>query len=430
MLKILFFTILLWNYTFAAEELSARSEDVSTISDQEKIILSTLWTKAGHREELIEIDDAPKDQEIEPTPTPMPTPKKELSAGEKKIQEMLAKNKARLKEMREEEKQNESQSTDQSLQAQSKRKLLALKRQVKDTRKEWYELRNETLKKWAQARKTFLQKELPVFKEQTFSFESMAPILSKKQMSSKLKSIPKDEVVLAKNSLSLPIKSQGQRPTCAAFSAIRAIETVLVSNEQYLDLSEQYFYYASKPTCQSSPCNERGSWVIESLKTSQKSSRGNIPLEQSCPYNPSPVYGNETQIPLTSSCQQGSIKVSKFDLLNSLDQVVDHVKKGRPVIAGFRLTPNFYETEGLVTLADSNKVGKTDQHAGGHAVSIIGLMKLPESLTKSEGPLCFIIANSWGEGYGSGGYACLTYNWVQTYRVNNAFVSISSVRKY
>jgi hypothetical protein len=55
------------------------------------------------------------------------------------------------------------------------------------------------------------------------------------------------------------IRNQGPRPTCAAFAAVRAVEIKARMEGFGRDLSEQYFYYASKPECQDKPCSKPGS---------------------------------------------------------------------------------------------------------------------------------------------------------------------------
>lgn len=421
----------------------SRGED---LNEQEKIILSTLWLRSGHKEEwkeqevkkVIQDDRAPTPIVVNPSiipspvPTPLPTPtEKPMSAGQKKIQEMLAANKARLKQQREDERKAEDSKPNrpETLQQKVNNNLNQMKQKVQATRASWLEQRNQSWEKWKKARVQFLKNELPNLKEQTFNLGSDAPITSKKKFLKPLKVFPKEEVLLIKGSLNLPVRMQGQRPTCAAFSAIRAIESVLASNNQPLDLSEQYFYYASKPECQSSPCMTKGSWVNQSIEKSYRSATADIPTEQNCPYNPLPKPGNETQIPLTNQCQKGAVKVANYSKVQTMSEIVTSIQRGFPVIAGFKLSPNFYETEGLVTLSGSQLSGATDSHAGGHALVLIGMMKLPPDIQKLEGKFCFIASNSWGDGYGVGGYSCLSEKWVERYRVRNPFISISSVQR-
>ena len=68
-----------------------------------------------------------------------------------------------------------------------------------------------------------------------------------------------------------------------------------------------------------------------------------------------------------------------------------------------------------------------DSHSAGHALLLIGYMKLPKSMHDSEGDICFITANSWGEGWGRGGFGCLTENWIKNYRVDNAFIALNKI---
>ena len=105
------------------------------------------------------------------------------------------------------------------------------------------------------------------------------------------------------------------------------------------------------------------------------------------------------------------------------------LKRNEPVVAGFKLSSNFYENNGLITLMNSRSKGKLDEHANGHAVLLIGYIKLPPALEKrGEGKLCFVTANSWGEGWGQGGYACLTEAWVRQHRIKNAFMALNSAK--
>lgn len=92
-----------------------------------------------------------------------------------------------------------------------------------------------------------------------------------------------------------------------------------------------------------------------------------------------------------------------------------------------KLTPNFYINEGMVTMDDSEKNGSVDSHAMGHAYLAVGIMELPEKLHSKEGKFCLVVNNSWGKGWGAGGYACLTENWLLKFRLPSSFVAVSSV---
>ena len=68
---------------------------------------------------------------------------------------------------------------------------------------------------------------------------------------------------------------------------------------------------------------------------------------------------------------------------------------------------------------------RMDSHAVGHALLLIGYIKLPKIL--NEGEVCFVTANSWGEGWGTGGTSCLTEKWLLEQRKSNPFVVLEEV---
>src|SRR5690606_18445356 len=226
--------------------------------------------------------------------------------------------------------------------------------------------------------------------------------------------------------LGLPIRDQKFRPTCAAFAGVRLVEIMLAQNAKQQDLSEQYFYWASKDDCQARPCRTPGSWVGYGLEHSQNQPRQDIPLEKNCPYVSYTSDGNETQTPLKPSCQQGAVKVGDFKYHKTLDELMQALHDKRPVVASIKLTPNFYTSNSLILYRNRNVGGKMDAHAQGHAVTIVGYVKLPQVL--EEGSVCFLVANSWGEGWGKGGYSCISEKWLLNQRQSNPFVTLASIR--
>lgn len=223
-----------------------------------------------------------------------------------------------------------------------------------------------------------------------------------------------------------PIRDQQFRPTCASFAGIRAIEIKLSQLNKNWDLSEQYFYWASKDNCREKKCSRRGSWVGHGLKYSQGKNELDIPLEKNCPYFPISKPGNETQIPLNSGCRKGVVKVRDYILFQEIDEIVNQMDQGNPVIASVELTPNFYTSRSIVTFKNHLIGKKMDSHSSGHALILVGYLKLPQVL--NEGRVCFIAANSWGEGWGKGGHSCLTEKWLFNQKQINPFVSVDKIK--
>lgn len=234
------------------------------------------------------------------------------------------------------------------------------------------------------------------------------------------------ELSFIEEAFRFPVRDQGRRPTCAAFAAVRAIEIMSHAIGSKNDYSEQWFYYASKPECQTSPCNRPGSWPRQALLNSKRGGSFDIPLEKDCPYQETKESGNETQIPLKSSCEKGEAKVGNFSLVTNRHEIQQRIKAGQPVIAGFKLSEDFFLNTGFVFDDPKAKMGK-GMHAQGHAILLVGVMELPKSLQKSQGKYCTLIANSWGEGWGRGGHACISDRWFDRYRYDMPFIALESV---
>ncbi len=214
----------------------------------------------------------------------------------------------------------------------------------------------------------------------------------------------------------IPVRNQGSRGTCAAFTGIGQIEYSVLS--QYpdvptIDLSEQRFYYNSKPECQASGCTsaDAGSWHGVGYDASVAASTFDIPLEADCPYNDRQIPDNEVQIPQAPGCENGAVRIVEYELVLQPSEIIDVLEnQGVPVPFASPLSDNYFNNNGLITLAEAGSAG-SGIHAGGHAYLIVGYKLLPSM--PEEGGMCFVIKNSWGSGWGAGGFSCITLAWMQ-----------------
>lgn len=344
---------------------------------------------------------------------------KELSRGQMAVEAAKARNRETLARKRGEEmKAAEADMTKDAFASD----LAKMKAEDKKIRDGWKKEVKDQLRTWQREQKIFLGK-IKVYKEATFAIPVKEEKITEKPV------LPRDipEVHIVHSSFHIPVKDQEGRATCAAFTGVRAMEILLAQNNEERDLSEEYFYWASKPECQKSACSKKGSWVTRGYDFSMNKPVVDIPLEKNCPYETKQNKTNETNVPLKPSCQDGVVKVAKYEQIKTLAEVIDRLKKNMPVIMSSRLTPNFYLNEGMVTMEDSEKNGGVDSHAMGHAYLAVGIMELPEKLHSREGKYCLVVNNSWGKGWGAGGYSCLTENWVLRYRLPSSFVALNSV---
>ena len=220
--------------------------------------------------------------------------------------------------------------------------------------------------------------------------------------------------VLVAGSFDVPVRDQGSRGTCAAFSGVRALELLAAQNAVSVDLSEQRFYANARPECAKQSCADGGTWAGTGFEISAKSKVYDQSLESTCPYVATPVAGNDTQTPLAATCGRGVARVTGVRGVRTYGDLLNTLGANRPVVLGTSLSDNFFKAKsGLVTLADELKAPKaTGMHAAGHAYVAVGYMQLPASMHRTEGATCILVANSWSEGWGRGGYGCITEQWL------------------
>lgn len=348
-------------------------------------------------------------------PTHVPVAKT-MSRGEQIVAEAKARNKALIAQ----------QTSDAKLAIENTNSLSELDRlklEDKKIRDGWKQEIIDQRKLWKKEQDIFLGK-IKVYKENVFEIPVKKEIIVEQKIIPQLPSVH-----IVNGAFHVPVRDQSARPTCSAFAGIRALEVLLKQNKLDHDLSEQYFYWASKPDCQKNPCGAKGSWVNSAYRYSQKHVAIDIPLENNCAYQTKGMDQNETQIPLPSQCSQGAVKVMNFEDVRTIADVVEKLKQNIPVIMAAKLSENFYKNQGLIKMSDADKkIGVTlDRHALGHAFLAIGVMELPEKIKATEGNFCIIIANSWGKGWGAGGYACLTEKWITAYRQPAPFVAVTKV---
>lgn len=355
---------------------------------------------------------------IKGEPVEVKVEEKPMSRGAQMVEEAKAKNRAILAERN---KQDKAKAESESSSTMSE--LDKWKAEEKKTLNEWKKESRDTLNAWKREQKIFEGK-IKVYKENTFTL----PVKVEKIVEKKIPVEAIPDIHIVNSAFAVPVRDQSARPTCVAFAGVRAIETILAQNNQTRDLSEQYLYWSGKPTCQTAPCSSKGSWVIPAYQYSQRHADVDIPLEENCTYKGASVPQNETQIPLAPTCQQGSTKVLSYEEVRTIAEVVEKLKKDTPVIVAAKLSENFYQNKGLISLADSQSTGKKlDGHAMGHAFLAVGIMELPEKLKATEGNFCIVVANSWGKGWGTGGYSCMTEKWFETYRQPSAFVAVTKI---
>ncbi len=254
----------------------------------------------------------------------------------------------------------------------------------------------------------------------------------------------------------MPVRDQGRRGTCASFAGVGLIEALIIQASsaslpfQELDLSEQRFYYLSKPDSwgDGGSTSQQGSDSGTGFATSNGTLSGhsgptdtggntyNIPLESNCRYNPN-LGTNDLQTPQSDSCKtKGVVKVSKFtswagskgtaNKIERAQSIYNELRANKAVVVYTKLSSNWEKNDGLITYSASGGVGDTS-HAAGHAYLIVGAKKIDETTFPGEGGMCFIIRNSWGTGWGAKGISCMTLTWFNHWRFEGELPTVDEV---
>jgi len=205
------------------------------------------------------------------------------------------------------------------------------------------------------------------------------------------------------------VKNQGTVQSCAAFAATAIMEfqkrkRVEVAHEY--DLSEALLYeistYETNQT--SSSCRQAGrhfSDIINALKSF------GIPREDCHPYekvceNPPSKFGEESPLWCERWDELSSLnKIKDAVAIDTLDlKALKNAIYVAPVLAGMIVFADFFSYSGGVY---EHPPSEGESIEGYHAIVLVGYDDNKKALE---------LRNSWGEGWGEGGYAWMSYDLV------------------
>ncbi len=325
--------------------------------------------------------------------------------------------------------------------------------EYEDTVKAWNKEYEETLERWGLAEKRY-QEQKEQYIQATYDFDKFdndqgpatRDLASTDRSTRPTK--PGDYHIIP-YAFSQSMQDQAARGTCAAFAGIKTIETLIGQREvnkevDTIDLSEQQFFYLARVDCIEKPCrpefDEKGNVKNDGSlydlgfrvnKTIDHRDASLMP-EQYCQYRPV-IKDNVTYSPLQNYCDVNSgdrrYRVEQFSERIPFENIITELNANRPVAASFKLPNSFFNSRGLVSLIDPKTGQGTGPHTGGHAVALIGYVLLPDNYWATEGKYCVVMSNSWGEGWGRGGYACMTEKWMRKfYKYSTSISQVNQVQ--
>ncbi len=186
-----------------------------------------------------------------------------------------------------------------------------------------------------------------------------------------------------------PIRDQGQRSTCLAFAAS---DQHAALRGPWLPLSCEYLFYHAQRRANRQPTEGAVlPAVLDALRHEGQ------PHETDWPYLPNlPTDLTQWRPPGSASALFRRAGEPGKD---TVDAIIDEVAHGRPVITLLRLSYSFdwVGPDGIV----DERAGEKPDLLRRHAVISVGRGEIGEQRA-------VLIRNSWGSGWGNGGYGWLT----------------------
>jgi C1A family cysteine protease len=207
------------------------------------------------------------------------------------------------------------------------------------------------------------------------------------------------------------IENQGNLGSCTGQAIAGAIELLHKRASRTLDVSRLFIYYYERQYI-GTVNYDSGAYIRDGIKVCYTYG---APVESLWPYN---INKFRTVPPSTAIKDAAKRKVTSYQRVSDFNGVIDAVASGHPVVVGFTVYSSF----------ESNSVAKTgvmpypntskERVLGGHAVLIVGYNKNRN---------VFIVRNSWGTGWGEGGYFYMPLQVIQNTNMSGDFLIIKSL---
>jgi C1A family cysteine protease len=201
--------------------------------------------------------------------------------------------------------------------------------------------------------------------------------------------------------LFLSVRDQGPRGTCVAFAVTAAHELArwgLVGS--FEDLSEEALYWNCK---QADSDQQEGTFFTSASDVLKHTGQ---PHEAKWPYDGFRNEHDGTYVPPHDAVDhQFCFKAKLISIQADVKQIKDCLKNGQAVMLGIPTYASFIiAPQGRVPMPGAN-----ESDTGGHAVLVVGY---EEDALQGD---WLIFRNSWGDGWGDGGYGYLPYDYIRKY---------------
>ncbi len=213
-----------------------------------------------------------------------------------------------------------------------------------------------------------------------------------------------------------PIEDQGQIGSCTANAGVGMYEYMeKKANGKYVDGSRLFLYKATRLLMGQEGIGDSGAYIRTTLGAIRLFG---IPYEEFYPYtDKDPDFDKMPDAWLWAFAQNfQSLKYFRLDYSadgnKNIERMKEYVAKGFALDFGFTVYDSYGDASNNGGLFPYPAPG--ERVVGGHSVLIVGYDDDKVSKNSRDGNSktgCFLVRNSWGEGWGEQGYGWLPYEY-------------------
>lgn len=212
------------------------------------------------------------------------------------------------------------------------------------------------------------------------------------------------------------VYDQGQLGSCTANAIAGAVQFDRMKAKQSPDfIPSRLFIYYNERVIEHTVSQDAGAMIRDGIKSIAK--LGVCPETPDWPYDINKFSDKPPAKAFTDAKQHKAVNYCR--LVNTLSQLKGCLASGYPFVFGFSVYESF-ESEEVAKTGVVNLPKAGEKLLGGHAVMAIGY---DDSHTR------FLVRNSWGEGWGIGGYFTMPYAYLTDNNLADDFWTVEVIAR-
>ena len=209
------------------------------------------------------------------------------------------------------------------------------------------------------------------------------------------------------------VYDQGQLGSCTANAIGAALEFDQMKQKQQAFTPSRLFIYYNERAMEGTVNSDAGGQIRDGVKSVNQQG---APPETDWPYDITKFAEKPPQKAYDDAAQHEAVLYQRLTPI--LGQLKGCLASGFPFVLGFVVYESF-ESPQVAQTGEASLPQAGEQQIGGHAVLAVGY---------DESQQRFLIRNSWGAGWGMGGYFTLPYPYLLQPTLSSDFWTIRSVK--